>query len=605
MAFGKLLDKGRATATALRDVLLRGPTAEPARESVVRPAAPAEPPPHYQPPVEFPRPPPRAHKPYVAADDRAIGYVDDRPGAVAASRVIALYASTVPWREVSRALPQFDGHAQPRLPGELGFYAPGAVLRRQVELARAYGVGAFCFECGDVADRFVADAALDLQFCVRDDGKGSSEPYLRDARYVRVEGRPLVVAANGADAARLRERLGDVFLVGMGDPDARDHGFDASLVDPHAAVGPAPITARQLLINAHFRGRVFDWREFDARPGVDGVIPIVNVGRDDEPTAPGAGTVFHHASPRRFGERLSRALRATTGHVFVDAWNDWGRGAALEPDARLGYAYLAATRAAVSGATKQSKPVAVVHVYYIELLDEIVAALRAAGVELRLIVTTPADREPLVRRRLSELGVEAEVEAHENRGRDILPFLRVANRLLDEGVDVVLKLHTKHSGHRTDGDDWRAQLIGRLVEPSRARKIVDAFAQDPQLGCVAPEGHVLPLSVYWGWNEETVRYLCVRMGIRDPDIANDRFAAGSMFWMRLSALRPLLDAHLGEWEFEPEGGYVDGTMAHAIERALTLAVQGAGFRAATAADVCGIAFTADDAYAFAQKSHPG
>jgi len=180
----------------------------------------------------------------------------------------------------------------------------------------------------------------------------------------------------------------------------------------------------------------------------------------------------------------------------------------------------------------------------------------------------------------------------------------VANRLLDEGFDIVLKLHTKHSSHRTDGDTWRAQLIGRLVEPSRAGTIVEAFRRDPELGCVAPEGHVLPLGVYWGWNEETVRYLCVRMGIADPDVRNDRFAAGSMFWMRLEALRPLLDAHLGEWEFEPEGGYVDGTMAHGVERALSLAVVGSGFRLETAARVCGVSHEDDSAYPFAPASHP-
>jgi lipopolysaccharide biosynthesis protein len=200
------------------------------------------------------------------------------------------------------------------------------------------------------------------------------------------------------------------------------------------------------------------------------------------------------------------------------------------------------------------------------------------------------------------LALDAEIEVFENRGRDMLPFLHVANRLLDEGVSVVLKLHTKRSVHRRDGEQWRNELLQKLVSPERVPRIITAFSDCPKLGLVAAEGHVQPLEHFWGGNEENVRSLCMRLGFPVPGHSKGDFVAGSMFWIRLESLRPLLDAHMGAWEFDTEAGQIDGTTAHAIERLISLVALNGGFETREASQVCG--FPSDQPptpYPYAQR----
>ena len=626
------------------------------------------------------------HRPRSHAAGRAIGHLPRRPEALPAPLPATLVAFYLPqfhpiaqndawwgegfteWHNVTRALPQFEGHLQPRLPGELGFYdlRLPTVMHRQMQLAREYGVGAFCsyfyWFAGETLlesplQQWLRDPALDLPLCLcwanenwsrRWDGRADDiligqqhspeddlafiehvSRYLADPRYLHVDGKPLLLVYRPgllpdpkATAARWRawcreHGIGEIrlaYVQSFDRVDPRVIGFDAAVEFPPNNLTPAPITARQHLLNPQYRGDVHDWREL-ARESMTQPepayprYPCVNPGWDNEPRRSGRGRVFAHASPRGFRDWLRHAIAAaqrrfpTQPVVFVNAWNEWAEGAVLEPDTRLGHAWLEATRTALHPVpAADRRPCAVIHLWYPDLLDEFAAALRSSGVAWRLVITTADERQVLVRERVAQLGLDAEIAVFENRGRDILPFLHVVNRLLDEGVTTVLKLHGKRSSHRQDGEIWRRDLLDKLLAPERAQRIVAAFRDDAMLGLVHAEGHLQPLDYYWGANQANVDYLTRRIGIPAPQVEHDSFVAGSMFWLRPAALRQLLDAHLEVADFDTEAGQLDGTLAHAVERVFSLAVAAGGFTTASAAAVLGITDAASGPYPYAQRS---
>lgn len=631
----------------------------------------------------------------VHASTRAVGYVPLRhtspPATEPAVTLLAFYLPQfhpIPendawwgkgfteWTNVGRAMPQVEGQYQPHLPGELGYYdlrIPG-VQERQVELAKLFGVGGFCFYFYWFAGKRLLEAPLlqyldnprcDLPFALcwanenwtrRWDGYESDvliaqnyspdddiafidhvARYMRDPRYVRVDGRPLLLVYRPsllpdprATAQRWRTRcrelgIGDLFICLTSAFDRFDPaaiGFDAMVEFPPNNSAPPQLTDKVHKFNPDFSGNVFDWRCFIERsrtytdPGHT-FFRGVNPGWDNEARKPGVSNVFVHASPRGYEEWLVNAMRDTVTRfpardqrlVFVNAWNEWAEGAHLEPDTRLGYAWLDATRRAVQTvsappreASAARKVCVIVHAYYPELLPEIFELLAGWSVPYRIIITTVPEREAAVRDVVAQTGVDAECRVFENRGRDVLPFLRVANELADAGEELIVKLHTKRSLHRVDGDIWRRDLLTKLIAPDNASRNHAAFRDSDRLGMVAPDGHILRMDFYWGSNQHNVHYLCRLMGVPQANPCTDVFAAGSMFWIRVAALRPLLDLHIDEAEFEAESGQVDGTMAHAIERCFSVSVRAAGNYLASTQSPCVDAAPAEDDYPYAEST---
>jgi len=226
----------------------------------------------------------------------------------------------------------------------------------------------------------------------------------------------------------------------------------------------------------------------------------------------------------------------------------------------------------------------VAHVYHAEVWFDIEDRLVRIPEPYDLVVSLVDGRanwlEPEIRERLPH----AMIHRVENSGRDLGSLVQLAAASVLDGYDAILKVHTKRSPHRQDGDAWRVALLdGLMSSPEGIHRIVELLRRDRSVGLVVPTGHVSGPET-WGSNQALVEALAARIPFAfDADML--RYPAGSMFWARPWILRRLADLRLGPEHFEPEAGHIDGSTAHALERFVGVATDASGLDVVETGDV--------------------
>ena len=272
------------------------------------------------------------------------------------------------WTNVTKALPRFAGHYQPRLPGALGFYdlSDADALRRQAELARQYGIFGFCFHhywfggrrvLERPLENLLAHAEIEIPFCINWanenwtrtwDGSERSvllgqqhspeddlafarslEPLFDDDRYIRIGGKPLMMLYRPsllpdakATVERWREHFasrGQEIFVTMAqafdDDDPSVYGMDAAVgFPPHRTGARVNPIASSRLFDPNYGAtlRFYDdmMRESIAyRPDGFRLFPGVCPSWDNEARRPGRGHAFVGSSPTKYGHWVEQAGR--------------------------------------------------------------------------------------------------------------------------------------------------------------------------------------------------------------------------------------------------------------------------------------------------------
>ncbi|WP_411849825.1 rhamnan synthesis F family protein [Stenotrophomonas sp. LGBM10] len=224
------------------------------------------------------------------------------------------------------------------------------------------------------------------------------------------------------------------------------------------------------------------------------------------------------------------------------------------------------------------------HVFYPDLIEEFADTLAQVPVPFTLLVSVVDDATAgQVQARFARLDrvIALVVKKVENRGRDIAPLLvAFHDEILQQ--EVIAHLHTKKSLY-TGGEQehWRRYLLERLFgSPQRVAWILGTFQADPTLGMVYPDSYegVDLWAHTWLSNRQACTALAARLGIELDMQRYIDFPAGSMFWARVDALRPLYDLDLRLDAFPAETGQIDGTLQHAVERLLAIVVRHRGYQ---------------------------
>lgn len=215
------------------------------------------------------------------------------------------------------------------------------------------------------------------------------------------------------------------------------------------------------------------------------------------------------------------------------------------------------------------------HVYYPDLWPGFAARLARLdiGFDLYVTLTWRGAESATLAARIRAAFPGAQVTCLPNRGRDILPFVTLLNAGAFDGYRAVAKIHTKKSPHRSDGDRWRDHLIDGILPEQGLSRRLSAFLADPDAGLWVADGQHYRGAQWWGTNRAATDALLARVELVAADPS---FAAGSIYWLKPLTLGMIRALRLRAEAFEDETGQVDGTLAHAVERAIGRLVQAAG-----------------------------
>lgn len=341
------------------------------------------------------------------------------------------------WTNMKKAKPLFEGHDQPKVPLNNNYYnlLDPSVQVWQAKLAKKYGIYGFCYYhywfngkllLEKPMEAMLLNPEVDLPFCICWANEpwtkawvgekkvlipqvyGSKEnweehfnyllPFLKDNRYICIDGKPLFVIYRPEAIPQLNEMLDcwtdlavkngfkgisfayqniDFDLISNKDDSRFDYNieFQPLYAEHEASKNTHKYLKliRRKVARAVEQALGFDLMRYGQGFFNKGIIKdydkmwqiILSMKPDSPKNVPGAfvnwdntprkgekGSVFWKSTPQKFERYFSEQIRRTKtiykkDMIFIFAWNEWAEGGYLEPDEEYRYGYLEAIKNAL------------------------------------------------------------------------------------------------------------------------------------------------------------------------------------------------------------------------------------------------------------------
>lgn len=206
-----------------------------------------------------------------------------------------------------------------------------------------------------------------------------------------------------------------------------------------------------------------------------------------------------------------------------------------------------------------------IHVFYIDTLEIIFDKLLKLQINFDLIITTTPENVDAVTNLAGKNFPKFKLFVYDNLGMDIYPFLRVVKEHLLLNYDYICKLHTKR-GDGPQGQAWRDLMFESLIGSGEVfETTLNAFNNNPDLGMVGAAPIFQSAKRLMLDNEQKVNQV-FNLAFNETVNSDWGFFCGTMFWIRLELLKPLVDS-LDHFKGEFGEKYKkDGLLEHALER---------------------------------------